>query len=114
MGVGSSAKGDSILIVNEQTTYDTWEFLYDPRIEKLYAAAALGAGLNSGTPGSLGQGSGNNNSGFGNNNNSGFGNNNSGFGSTNSGGTNGPTGGTNSTGSNGSATPNGGTPPTGP
>jgi type II secretory pathway pseudopilin PulG len=106
MGVGSSAKGDSILIVNEQTTYDTWEFLYDPRIEKLYAAAALGAGLNSGTPGSLGQGSGNNNSGFGNNN--------SGFGSTNSGGTNGPTGGTNSTGSNGSATPNGGTPPTGP
>ena len=54
MGVGSNAKGNSILIVNEQTTYETWEFLYDPRIEKLYAAAALNGGVQSGAPGSLG------------------------------------------------------------
>jgi type II secretory pathway pseudopilin PulG len=49
MGVGSSAKGTSILTPNEQTTYDTWEFLYDPRIEKLKAASALNGG-----PGSVG------------------------------------------------------------
>ncbi|HEV2647153.1 MAG TPA: type II secretion system protein [Acidobacteriaceae bacterium] len=43
MGVGSSASGSSILSVNEQTSYETWEFLYDPRVEQLKAAA-----LNSG------------------------------------------------------------------
>jgi type II secretory pathway pseudopilin PulG len=48
MGVGSSASGGSILIVNEQTTYESWEFLYDPRIEKLKQAAALNAGVGSG------------------------------------------------------------------
>jgi hypothetical protein len=35
MGVGSSATGNSILTPNEQTTYETWEFLYDPRVEQL-------------------------------------------------------------------------------
>jgi hypothetical protein len=55
MGVGSSAKGDSLLIVNEQTTYDTWEFLYDPRVEKLKAAAALNAGVGSVGAGQIGQ-----------------------------------------------------------
>ena len=30
MGVGSSATGDAILVVNEQTDYQDWEFLYDP------------------------------------------------------------------------------------
>ena len=54
MGVGSSASGSSILIVNEQTTYETWEFLYDPRIEKLKAAAALNAGAGSAAGGALG------------------------------------------------------------
>lgn len=54
MGVGSSATGNSILVVNEQTTYETWEFLYDPRIEKLKAAAALNAGASSAGAGSLG------------------------------------------------------------
>jgi type II secretory pathway pseudopilin PulG len=55
MGVGSSASGNSILVVNEQTTYETWEFLYDPRIEKLKQAAALNAGASSVGAGALGQ-----------------------------------------------------------
>jgi type II secretory pathway pseudopilin PulG len=54
MGVGSSASGNSILVVNEQKTYETWEFLYDPRIEKLKQAAALNAGASSVGAGSLG------------------------------------------------------------
>jgi type II secretory pathway pseudopilin PulG len=51
MGVGSKATGKSIIVVNEQTTYETWEFLYDPRIEKLKLAAAMNgnAGLGGGT-----------------------------------------------------------------
>jgi type II secretory pathway pseudopilin PulG len=88
MGVGSSASGPSILAVNEQTSYDTWEFLYDPRIEKLKAAAALNAG-----PGSVGAGS--------------LGTTPGSFGSPN-GSTSNPLG------SSGGATPNGGTPPTKP
>jgi hypothetical protein len=55
MGVGSSATGGSILVVNEQTTYQTWEFLYDPRVEQLKAAAALNSGAGSTAAGSLGQ-----------------------------------------------------------
>ncbi len=55
MGVGSSATGNSIIVVNEQTTYETWEFLYDPRLEKLRQAAALNAGAGSVGAGALGQ-----------------------------------------------------------
>ncbi len=33
MGIGLVREGDSILDLNEQTTYNTWEFLYDPRSE---------------------------------------------------------------------------------
>jgi type II secretory pathway pseudopilin PulG len=62
MGVGSSATGNSIITPNEQTTYQTWEFLYDPRIEKLKQAAilnggadALGGGTLGQSPGSMGQ-----------------------------------------------------------
>ena len=88
MGVGSSASGPSLLVVNEQTSYDTWEFLYDPRIEKLKAAAALNAG-----PGSVGAGS--------------LGTTPGSFGSPN-GSTSNPLG------NSGGATPNGGTPPTKP
>jgi type II secretory pathway pseudopilin PulG len=54
MGVGSSATGSSILIVNEQTSYESWEFLYDPRLEKLRLAGALNAGAGSVGAGSLG------------------------------------------------------------
>ena len=52
MGVGSVRSGASILTPNQQETYDTWEFLYDPRIELLYAKAnILGGGVSS-TPAS--------------------------------------------------------------
>ncbi len=61
MGVGSNAKGDSIIVVNGQTTYETWEFLYDPRIEQLKAAAALNSGVGTMGPGGLGQTPGANN-----------------------------------------------------
>jgi type II secretory pathway pseudopilin PulG len=44
MGVGISKTGDSILELNEQTTYPTWEFIYDPRVEALKAKAALLSG----------------------------------------------------------------------
>ncbi|MDP9050841.1 MAG: type II secretion system GspH family protein [Acidobacteriota bacterium] len=54
MGVGSSASGSSLIVVNEQTTYETWEFLYDPRLEKLRQAAALNAGAGSAGAGALG------------------------------------------------------------
>jgi hypothetical protein len=58
MGVGSNAKGPSIIEPNGQTTYETWEFLYDPRIEQLKAKAGLNGAIgqapgssNMGTPG---------------------------------------------------------------
>jgi type II secretory pathway pseudopilin PulG len=48
MGVGSARTGESILTPNQQTSYDTWEFLYDPKIELLYAKAnILGGGMSS-------------------------------------------------------------------
>ena len=61
MGVGSSATGNSILTPNGQTTYQTWEFLYDPRIELLKLAATLngnsgmGGGGSGQSPGNIGQ-----------------------------------------------------------
>lgn len=55
MGVGSSRHGESILTPNQQTTYDTWEFLYDPRIELLYAKSnILGGGIGSSSATGLG------------------------------------------------------------
>jgi type II secretory pathway pseudopilin PulG len=52
MGVGSSASGPSILTFNEQTSYEKWEFLYDPRVEQLKVAAALNSGLGTAQTGS--------------------------------------------------------------
>lgn len=49
MGVGSAKSGESIVVVNEQTTFETWEFLYDPRIEQLYAKASLLGGVSAGS-----------------------------------------------------------------
>ncbi len=50
MGVGSASSGEAIVVVNEQDTYETWEFLYDPRIEQLKAKANLfGGGITSGS-----------------------------------------------------------------
>jgi type II secretory pathway pseudopilin PulG len=58
MGVGSSATGNSILTVNEQTSYDSWEFLYDPRQELLRQKGQLNQGVGSaggsGNPAGLG------------------------------------------------------------
>jgi type II secretory pathway pseudopilin PulG len=72
VGVGVPKEGDSITILNEQTTYNTWEFIYDPRIEQLYAKGNLFGGGSTGTLGSGSSGG----------NNSGFGGTSSGFGST--------------------------------
>ncbi len=59
VGIGSSATGEAILVVNEQTTYPTWEFLYDPRIEQLSKGVNLfGGGVASTSAGSLGSASG--------------------------------------------------------
>ena len=55
MGIGLNATGDSIIAVNEQTSYDTWEFLYDPRIELLKQKATMNGGAGSIGAGSLGQ-----------------------------------------------------------
>jgi type II secretory pathway pseudopilin PulG len=55
VGIGTGATGDSILDLNEQTSYETWEFVYDPRIEQLYAKANLMGGAGS-SAGGLGNG----------------------------------------------------------
>jgi hypothetical protein len=57
IGVGSAKTGDAMLVVNEQTNYQTWEFLYDPRIEQLYAKGTLLGGISSGSGTSSGLGS---------------------------------------------------------
>ena len=44
VGVGLAKDGNSITTLNEQTTYATWEFIYDPRIEQLKAKASLFGG----------------------------------------------------------------------
>ena len=46
MGVGPAKTGPSIVDPNEQTTYETWEFIYDPKIELMYAKSnILGGGM---------------------------------------------------------------------
>jgi type II secretory pathway pseudopilin PulG len=57
IGVGTGASGDSIVELNEQTSYETWEFVYDPRIEQLYGKATLMGGAGT-SAGGLGSGSG--------------------------------------------------------
>lgn len=55
VGVGLVKTGNSIMTLNEQTTYDTWEFLYDPRIEQLKAKVSLfGGGMASTDAANLG------------------------------------------------------------
>ncbi len=45
MGVGVPKDGEAFLSVNGVSTYQEWEFIYDPRIEQLYAQnGALGGG----------------------------------------------------------------------
>lgn len=55
VGVGLMKTGNSIMALNAQTTYDTWEFLYDPRIEQLKAKVNLfGGGMASTDAANLG------------------------------------------------------------
>lgn len=61
VGVSSMASGSSITVLNEQTTYATWEFLYDPRIEQLKAKTSLlGGPVNGTSASSFGSGTGSN------------------------------------------------------
>ncbi len=60
VGFGSAATGPSIIDLNEQVTYETWEFIYDPRVEQLKAQVNLfGAAGTSTGAGGLGSASGN-------------------------------------------------------
>lgn len=55
VGVGTSKSGDSITEPNEQTSYESWEFWYDPRIENLKKGVSLtGGGISSGSATGLG------------------------------------------------------------
>jgi type II secretory pathway pseudopilin PulG len=67
VGVGIPKEGNSIAILNEQTTYNTWEFIYDPRIEQLYAKGALlgGGATGLGSAAGMSSGVGGTGSGFG-------------------------------------------------
>jgi type II secretory pathway pseudopilin PulG len=50
MGVGVPKDGEAFLSVNGVSTYQEWEFIYDPRIEQLYAQnGAMGGGGGGGT-----------------------------------------------------------------
>jgi len=74
MGVGTAKTGTSIVEPNEQTTYETWEFLYDPKIELLYQqGSTLGGGagntINSTSPSNLNSSPGQSNTPGGSNNN---------------------------------------------
>ena len=58
VGVGLTKTGNSIMALNGQTTYDTWEFLYDPRIEQMKAKVNLfGGGMTSTDAANLGSAS---------------------------------------------------------
>lgn len=54
MGVGTAKTGTSIMNPNEQTTYETWEFIYDPKIELLYQQANIFGGAAGSTTNSQG------------------------------------------------------------
>jgi type II secretory pathway pseudopilin PulG len=101
IGVSSLSTKTSIITIHGKNTYDTWEFLYDPLIEKLYNSSQItggGGGLNGslGSAGSSLNGNGSSNTNTNTNTNStgtngssslGFGNSNSGssFGNSSSG-----------------------------
>ena len=78
VGVGIPKEGTSIIVLNEQKSYNTWEFIYDPRIEQLKQAAGLLGGGNQGLGSAGGNssgigGTGPGPSGFGSSSPSGFG-----------------------------------------
>jgi type II secretory pathway pseudopilin PulG len=56
VGVGTSRSGESVSEPNGQTTYESWEFWYDPRIEQLKKAVSItGGGVSSQSASSFGQ-----------------------------------------------------------
>jgi len=57
VGVGIPKDGPSIITLNEQTDYSTWEFIYDPRIEQLYAKSSIFGGGVASSSGGLGSAS---------------------------------------------------------
>jgi type II secretory pathway pseudopilin PulG len=84
IGISSLSTKTSIITIHGKNTYDTWEFLYDPLIEKLYNSSQL-AGGGGGLNGGLGSMNGTSGTGNGNSNNNSNGSSNSnGFGATNS------------------------------
>jgi len=54
VGVGIPKDGASIVTLNEQSDYSTWEFIYDPRIEQLYAKSSIFGGGIASSSGGLG------------------------------------------------------------
>jgi type II secretory pathway pseudopilin PulG len=56
-GVGPNRTGESILTPNQQTSYEKWEFWYDPLIEQLYTKGSFtgGGGIGSQSAASFGQ-----------------------------------------------------------
>ena len=57
VGVDTARSGNSITNPNQQTTYDTWEFWYDPRIELLRKSVNItGGGISSQSASSFGVG----------------------------------------------------------
>jgi hypothetical protein len=55
VGVGTSRTGNSVTEPNGQTTYETWEFWYDPRIEALKKGVSItGGGISSQAASSFG------------------------------------------------------------
>lgn len=58
LGVGIPKDGNSIITLNEQTTYATWEFIYDPRIEQIYAKSSIFGGGIATSSGGLGSATG--------------------------------------------------------
>ena len=58
VGVGLPKEGASIITLNEQTDYSKWEFIYDPRIEQLYAKSSIFGGGVATSSGGLGSASG--------------------------------------------------------
>ena len=99
VGVGTSKSGTSITEPNQQTSYEAWEFWYDPRIEMLKQGVNVtGGGMTGGAPGA----------GMGSQSASGFGQNGV-TGQPNS-PTNGTAGTTGTNGTSGTANPNSSTP----
>jgi type II secretory pathway pseudopilin PulG len=52
IGVTTARTGASMTQPNQQSTYETWEFWYDPRIEQLYQKGITNMGIGGGAPGS--------------------------------------------------------------